>query len=83
MKIQQAAAKAGQDVKSFCNENYKAFEVRDHPQNIFSLANHLDKNLAKRAEVSSNHFIRTSEPDHRFAVQHFWVCLQPFGSHTS
>ena len=29
--------------------------------------------LANEAHVDYNHFIRTSEPDHRFAVQHFWV----------
>ena len=26
-KIQQAAAKAGQDVRSFCNQNFKSFDV--------------------------------------------------------
>lgn len=29
--------------------------------------------LANEAHVDYDHFIRTSEPDHRFAVQHFWV----------
>ena len=29
--------------------------------------------LAKEAHIDYDHFIRTSEPDHRFAVQHFWV----------
>ena len=36
----------------------------------------LSKVLAQRAGVDRDHFIRTSEPDHRFAVQHFWVCLK-------
>ena len=30
--------------------------------------------LADEAHIAYNHFIRTSEPDHRFAVQYFWVC---------
>ncbi|KAI4280617.1 MAG: hypothetical protein L6R35_005854, partial [Caloplaca aegaea] len=62
MKIQQAAQKAGQDIRAFCDENYKSFEV-----------------LAERADIQYDHFIRTSEPDHRFAVQHFWLMLQERG----
>ncbi|KAL8936974.1 MAG: hypothetical protein Q9216_004651 [Gyalolechia sp. 2 TL-2023] len=59
MKIQQAAQKDDQDVRAFCNENYKSFDL-----------------LAKRADIQYDHFIRTSEPDHRFAVQHFWLMLK-------
>ncbi len=62
MKIQQAAAKADQDARAFCNDMYKPFEK-----------------LAKQAHVDYDHFIRTSEPDHRFAVQHFWLMLQQRG----
>lgn len=29
--------------------------------------------LAKEAHIDYDHFIRTSDTDHRFAVQHFWV----------
>ena len=59
MKIQQAAAKEGKDVRAFCDEMYKPFE-----------------SLAKEANIDWTHFIRTSEPDHRFAVQHFWLMLR-------
>ncbi|KAA6414701.1 MAG: methionyl-tRNA synthetase [Lasallia pustulata] len=62
MKIQKAAAKAGQDVRAFCDKNYKSFDV-----------------LARRVGVDFNHFIRTSEPDHRFAVHHFWLMLRERG----
>lgn len=62
MKIQRAAAKAGKDVRLFCDESYKPFE-----------------NLAKEIQVDCDHFIRTSEPDHRFAVQHFWLMLKEKG----
>ncbi|MCJ1431781.1 methionyl-tRNA synthetase [Xylographa pallens] len=61
-KIERAASKAGQDVRAFCNQNYKSFEV-----------------LAQRANIDNDHFIRTSEPDHRFAVQHFWLMLKERG----
>lgn len=36
-------------------------------------------NLAKEAHIDWDHFIRTSETDHRFAVQHFWLMLQQRG----
>ncbi|KAL9597792.1 MAG: hypothetical protein Q9219_004919 [cf. Caloplaca sp. 3 TL-2023] len=62
MKIQRAAQKAGQDVRAFCNDNYKSFEI-----------------LAQKAGIQYDHFIRTSDPDHRFAVQHFWLMLQERG----
>ncbi|MCJ1477922.1 methionyl-tRNA synthetase [Lambiella insularis] len=62
MKIQRAAKRAGMNVKAFCDQNYKSFDV-----------------LAQRARVDRDHFIRTSEPDHRFAVQHFWLMLKERG----
>jgi len=62
MKIQRAAAKAGQDVRTFCDDSYKPFKI-----------------LARDANVDWDHFIRTSEPDHRFAVQHFWLVLRERG----
>ena len=34
------------------------------------------RRLAEEAHVEWDHFIRTSDPDHRFAVQHFWLMLQ-------
>jgi methionyl-tRNA synthetase len=62
MKIQQAAAKEGIDVRTFCDRNYKSFQV-----------------LAERADVQYDHFIRTCETEHRFAVQHFWLMLKQRG----
>ena len=59
LKIQRAAAKAGQDVRAFCDEMQQPF-----------------RRLAKEAHVDWDHFIRTSDLDHRFAVQHFWLMLQ-------
>ncbi|KAL8921632.1 MAG: hypothetical protein Q9172_003921 [Xanthocarpia lactea] len=62
MKVQRAAEKAKQDVRTFCDKNFTAFD-----------------RLAKAANVQYDHFIRTSEPDHRFAVQHFWLMLRERG----
>jgi methionyl-tRNA synthetase len=62
MKIQQAAAKAGMEPKTFCDHNYKIFQ-----------------DLADAANVNYDHFVRTSQPEHRFAVQHFWLMLKQRG----
>ncbi|KAL8648210.1 MAG: hypothetical protein Q9226_006089 [Calogaya cf. arnoldii] len=37
------------------------------------------KRLADSANVQYDHFIRTSEPDHILAVQHFWLMLKERG----
>ncbi|OBT59262.1 hypothetical protein VE04_00444 [Pseudogymnoascus sp. 24MN13] len=37
------------------------------------------KQLAARADLSYDHFIRTTDPDHKEAVQHFWQLLQERG----
>ncbi|KAL8826537.1 MAG: hypothetical protein Q9191_003741 [Dirinaria sp. TL-2023a] len=62
MKIQRAATKAGQDVRSFCDKMHEPFDT-----------------LAQKANIDRDHFIRTSEPDHRLAVQHFWLLLRERG----
>ncbi|KAI4104983.1 MAG: hypothetical protein LQ339_003600 [Xanthoria mediterranea] len=62
MKIQRAAKKAKQDVRAFCDRNFRGFSK-----------------LANEANVQYDHFIRTSEPDHRFTVQHFWLMLKERG----
>ncbi|KAH0559669.1 hypothetical protein GP486_003814 [Trichoglossum hirsutum] len=37
------------------------------------------KMLAERAELSNDHFVRTTDPDHRDAVQYFWHMLKERG----
>ena len=59
MKIQRAAAKAGKDVRTFCDESYVPFE-----------------DLARDIQVDWDHFIRTSAPNHRLAVEHVWLLLK-------
>ncbi|MCJ1397134.1 methionyl-tRNA synthetase [Xylographa trunciseda] len=79
-KIERAASEAGQDVRAFCDQNYKSFEVR-HSVDLKEQLEYADplKVLAQRANIDNDHFIRTSEPDHRFAVQHFWLMLKERG----
>lgn len=71
-QIQRAATKAGINVRTMCNEYAQAFDVRRFPNPAEGDA-YAEKSLAKAADVDRDHFIRTTEPDHRFAVQHFWV----------
>ncbi|KAH0541657.1 hypothetical protein FGG08_003888 [Glutinoglossum americanum] len=59
MKIQQAAANAGMDPRTFCDEGAKE--------------------LAERVGLSNDHFVRTTDPDHRDAVQYFWHMLKERG----
>ena len=40
---------------------------------IFCVSIEFPQTLADEANIDYDHFIRTSDPDHRFAVQHFWV----------
>ncbi|KAF2842658.1 methionyl-tRNA synthetase-like protein [Patellaria atrata CBS 101060] len=62
MKIQQAAWKAGNDPKSFCDEGADVF-----------------KTLAARADVSHDHFVRTTDANHKEAVQYAWRLLRDRG----
>ena len=62
MKIQQAAARAKTDPKTFCDKGAETF-----------------KDLARRIEISNDHFVRTTDSDHRDAVQHVWHLLQERG----
>ena len=41
---------------------------------VFCISIEFPQTLADEANIDYDHFIRTSDPDHRFAVQHFWVC---------
>lgn len=62
IKIQKAAAKAGVDVKLFCDDNCEQF-----------------KKLVKAANIDHNYFIRTTDEDHKRAVEHAWRELQHRG----
>lgn len=37
------------------------------------------EHLARTANIDDNRFIRTTDPDHRLAVEHFWALLQERG----
>ncbi|KAH8664043.1 tRNA synthetases class I (M)-domain-containing protein [Xylariales sp. PMI_506] len=37
------------------------------------------KDLAHKANISNDHFIRTTDPDHREAVEYFWMRLKESG----
>ena len=39
----------------------------------------LFRELARQVDASYDNFVRTTDPDHRFAVQHFWMMLDRKG----
>lgn len=72
IKIQRAADKAGMDVRSFCDEHYKEFDVC-HWRLHIPCSTDRSKTLAQKANVVPDRFIRTTDPDHKAAVEHCWV----------
>ncbi|KAI9671568.1 MAG: methionyl-tRNA synthetase [Caeruleum heppii] len=57
------AAKAGSEPKAFCDKGAQIFK----------------KDLARRAELSNDHFVRTTDPAHREAVEYVWRLLRERG----
>lgn len=75
-QIQQAALEAGMDTQAFCDMNCRTFEVCVRPHiAVKSILTCLcvEQALAKAANLDNDHFIRTTDPAHRDAVQYFWV----------
>lgn len=60
-------------MRAFCDEAYKPFQVGYFSMSVQGTSTEGLQRLADAAQIDYDHFIRTSEPDHRFAVQHFWV----------
>ena len=50
---------------------------------VYCTSTESPQTLADEANIDYDHFIRTSDPDHRFAVQHFWVRPQHKTTDTS
>ncbi|TVY51260.1 putative methionine--tRNA ligase, mitochondrial [Lachnellula cervina] len=49
------------------------------PKEFCDLTSQTFLNLAERAEMSYDHFVRTSDEDHKEAVQYFWFMLKTRG----
>ncbi|KAI9882267.1 MAG: hypothetical protein M1823_005987 [Watsoniomyces obsoletus] len=62
-KVQQAAALAKIETQTFCDQASEVYKVC----------------LAQRANISNDHFVRTTDPKHRDVVQHVWLMLQERG----
>lgn len=58
----------------------RAAELQDIPPKALCDTNSDSfKALAKRANISNDHFIRTTDPQHREAVEYFWARLKESG----
>ncbi|KAK0109590.1 methionyl-tRNA synthetase [Cadophora gregata] len=53
-----------------------AAQAHTPPKEFCDLTAETFKSLAKRAGLSNDHFVRTTDPDHREAVQYFWQMLK-------
>ncbi|PBP25156.1 methionyl-tRNA synthetase [Diplocarpon rosae] len=56
-----------------------AIKSQTPPKDFCDLTAETFKSLAKRAGLSNDHFIRTTDPDHIEAVQYFWFMLKERG----
>jgi methionyl-tRNA synthetase len=73
-QVQRAAAKAGVDPKSFCDKGAEIFKVRAYCKHASPLPNtHAAKELARKAEIANDHFVRTTDREHKDAVEYAWV----------
>ncbi|EEH10670.1 methionine-tRNA synthetase [Histoplasma capsulatum G186AR] len=88
LKIQQAAAALGVTPQALCDQNCKTFQVcvirRSGDGLLWQLgradAQDLDlKNLARKGNVGYDHFIRTTDAEHKEAVRYFWDMLNHRG----
>jgi methionyl-tRNA synthetase len=56
-----------------------AAKANTPPKEFCDLTAETFKSLAKRAELSNDHFVRTTDDDHKEAVQYFWCMLRERG----
>lgn len=56
-----------------------AAKAKSPPKEFCDLTAETFKNLAKKAEISNDHFVRTTDEDHKAAVQYFWTMLKERG----
>ncbi|CZS89722.1 probable METHIONYL-TRNA SYNTHETASE, mitochondrial [Rhynchosporium agropyri] len=53
-----------------------AAQAQTPPKEFCDLTAGTFKSLAKRAGLANDHFVRTTDPDHKEAVQYFWQMLK-------
>ncbi|TGJ80293.1 hypothetical protein E0Z10_g8478 [Xylaria hypoxylon] len=58
----------------------RAAELQDlHPKALCDANAETFKDLAKKANIANDYFIRTTDPEHRDAVEYFWARLHESG----
>ena len=56
-----------------------AAKANTPPKEFCDITAETFKSLAKRADLSNDHFVRTTDKDHQEAVQYFWLMLKERG----
>ncbi|KAI0112637.1 tRNA synthetases class I (M)-domain-containing protein [Hypoxylon sp. NC0597] len=58
----------------------RAAELQDvHPKTLCDTNSETFRDLAKKANIANDYFIRTTDPEHRDAVEYFWERLRESG----
>ncbi|KAI3322995.1 tRNA synthetases class I (M)-domain-containing protein [Xylariaceae sp. AK1471] len=58
----------------------RAAELQDlHPKALCDANSETFKDLARKANIANDYFIRTTDPEHRDAVEYFWARLRDSG----
>ncbi len=56
-----------------------AAKAKMEPREFCDKGAEIFKTLARKAEISNDHFVRTTDPDHKDAVHHVWQVLKDKG----
>ncbi|KAI1438690.1 methionyl-tRNA synthetase [Xylaria sp. CBS 124048] len=78
LKGRQACMSTGTDEHGM--KVQQAAELQNlHPKALCDANAETFRDLAKKANIGNDHFIRTTDPEHREAVEYFWECLRRNG----
>ncbi|KAI1376495.1 methionyl-tRNA synthetase [Hypoxylon crocopeplum] len=78
LKGRQAILSTGTDEHGM--KVQRAAELQDvHPKALCDANSETFRDLAKKANISNDNFIRTTDPEHRDAVEYFWARLRDSG----
>lgn len=78
LKGKQAILSTGTDEHGM--KVQRAAEIQDvHPKALCDANSETFRDLARKANIANDYFIRTTDPEHRDAVEYFWARLRESG----
>lgn len=73
IRFNKQLQRQGKRCENFATRPTSHFRLVFVTMSVQGTSTEILQKLADAAQIDYDHFIRTSEPDHRFVVQHFWV----------